>query len=155
MRILLDTNILLRLAQPISPHHASAVNAMLQLEQASVVRCLVPQVVYEFWAVATRPLDANGLEMTVPQVEQSVQQALVDYPLLRDERGIFTHWLPLVSSNDVKGKNTHDARLVAAMLRHGVTHLLTFNQPDFSRFTEITVVTPDEIVSGRVPAGLA
>jgi hypothetical protein len=92
--------------------------------------------------------------MTVPQVEQSVRQALAEYPLLRDERGIFSHWLPLLSSNDVKGKNTHDARLVAAMLRHGVTHLLTFNQPDFVRFSEITAVTPHEIVSGQVPAGL-
>jgi predicted nucleic acid-binding protein len=49
MRILLDTNILLRLAQPVSPHHAAAVDAMLQLDQAGVVRCLVPQVLYEFW----------------------------------------------------------------------------------------------------------
>ena len=69
---------------------------------------------------------------------------------MRDERGIFTHWLPLVCSYDVKGKNTHDAQLAAAMLRHGLTHILTFNPLDFARFSAITAVTPDEILSGKV-----
>ena len=42
----------------------------------------------------------------------------------------------------VIGKNAHDARLVAAMRVHGVTHLLTFNDQDFARYTGITVLTP-------------
>ena len=39
----------------------------------------------------------------------------------------------------------HDARLVAAMIVHGIPNLLTFNLPDFKRFTEITVISPEEV----------
>ena len=40
-----------------------------------------------------------------------------------------------------------DAKLVAAMLVHGLTHILTFDISDFARYSEITAVNPREIVS--------
>jgi predicted nucleic acid-binding protein len=51
----------------------------------------------------------------------------------------------------VKGKNAHDARLVAAMQRHGLTRLLTFNKPDFMRFPGINVYSPAEVLAGGIP----
>ena len=42
----------------------------------------------------------------------------------------------------VAGKNTHDARLVAAMVVHGVSSILTFNIQDFTRYAEITIFDP-------------
>lgn len=74
--------------------------------------------------------------------------ALPMFKLLLDDRGVLGHWRTLVESYRVQGKPTHDARLVAAMLRHGVNHLLTFNTSDFARYTEITAVHPDQVVSG-------
>lgn len=44
------------------------------------------------------------------------------------------------------GVNVHDARLVAAMLVHGLTDILTFNTKDFARYSEITAVHPTAIV---------
>lgn len=41
---------------------------------------------------------------------------------------------------DVRGRQVYDARLVAVMLAHGITHILTFNGNHFRRFTGITVV---------------
>ena len=38
----------------------------------------------------------------------------------------------------------HDARLAAAMLAHGLTHILTFNADDFRRYPGIVPITPDE-----------
>ncbi len=38
------------------------------------------------------------------------------------------------------GKQAHDTRLVAAMIAHEMTHILTFNTDDFKRFSEITAV---------------
>jgi len=46
------------------------------------------------------------------------------------------------------GKPSHDARLVAAMLAHGVTHILTFNDTDFRRYAGITPVVPAAIAAG-------
>lgn len=45
----------------------------------------------------------------------------------------------------MNGFRAYDARLVATMLVHGGTHVLTFNVPDFSGCVEITVVHPDDV----------
>ncbi|WP_242541132.1 hypothetical protein [Phormidium pseudopriestleyi] len=42
----------------------------------------------------------------------------------------------------VRGVNLHDARLVAGMVVHGLTHILTFNTRDFARYGEVTAVHP-------------
>jgi predicted nucleic acid-binding protein len=65
---------------------------------------------------------------------------------------VFSYWRDLVATNDVKGKNAHDARLVAAMQRHGLTDLLSFNKPDFARFTAINAFTPAEVLDGKIPS---
>jgi len=52
--------------------------------------------------------------------------------------------------NQVKGKTAHDARLVAAMVWHDLTHLLKFNAADFVRFPGIEVFTPQQILTGQV-----
>src|SRR6266852_9420521 len=63
------------------------------------------------------------------------------------EPEIFSRWERIVGLYQVTGKQAHDARIVAAMSVHGLTHLLTFNDRDFRRFTEITVVNPQDIIS--------
>lgn len=152
MRILIDTNVLLRRAQIASSQHQNAVDSVQELVAADVELCLLPQVIYEYWVAATRPIAMNGLGMTIQIVEQAVEELLRDFVLLKDERGIFDRWHSLVIAHSVLGKPAHDARLVAAMQRHGVTNVLTFNQPDFIRFTSIEVFTPAEILAGRLPS---
>jgi predicted nucleic acid-binding protein len=58
---------------------------------------------------------------------------------------IHDEWEKLVAQYDVSGKNTYDARLVAAMSVHNLTTLLTFNGVDFKRFPGITVVSPADV----------
>jgi hypothetical protein len=49
----------------------------------------------------------------------------------------------------VQGKQAHDARLVAAMQRHGPSHLLTFNTADFQRYTGLGLFAPHAIVNAN------
>jgi predicted nucleic acid-binding protein len=65
---------------------------------------------------------------------------------LPDTPDIFSEWERLVETYEVSGRQAHDARLVAAMHVHDVTHLLTFNTDDFKRFVEITAVNPKTVV---------
>jgi predicted nucleic acid-binding protein len=51
-------------------------------------------------------------------------------------------WRRLVVVHAVVGVKVHDARLVAAMHVHGVSHLLTLDEEDFNRYPGITVVHP-------------
>jgi len=150
MKFLVDTNVMVRLHDVADVQHAIAADAIERLEEQGHECCIVPQVFYEYWVVATRPADRNGLGVTVAEAASAIADWTTVFRLLLDERGIYSRWRPLVIVHEVKGKNAHDARLVAAMQRHGLTHLLTFNKPDFARFPAINVFTPKEIVSGKL-----
>lgn len=95
--------------------------------------------------VATRPASVNGLACSAGQARAELESLWEIFTLLRDERAIFQHWEALVAQYEVMGKSAHDARLVAAMMRHGVSHILTFNGADFARFSNITVISPNEV----------
>jgi predicted nucleic acid-binding protein len=153
MSILVDTNVLLRAFQVTSPEHATAIAALLALREQGSELCIVPQVIYEYWAVATRPKEANGLGMTVAEAEQAVKLLVEDFSLRLDERGIFGRWQALVTKHEVKGKNAHDARLAAAMQRHRLTQVLTFNASDFARFDGIDAISPAQVLAGRATGG--
>jgi predicted nucleic acid-binding protein len=68
MRLLVDTNLLLRLIEPEHAQHETAAEALASLDALGYLKVLLPQVVYEFWAVATRPVDVNGLGLTNTEV---------------------------------------------------------------------------------------
>lgn len=143
--VLIDTNVLLRLAEPGHAHHAQALGAIEQLGHTDPL-VIVPQNLYEFWSVATRPVDANGLGRTTAQADAEIEGLLSLFALLKDERAIFQPWRELVLTHDVKGRKSFDTRLVAAMQRHAITKILTFNDQDFTSYKHITVLKPDEIV---------
>ena len=143
--ILIDTNVLLRAAQTAHSHHAAALHALKTVRLRGYTPSIVPQIIYEYWVVATRPIDNNGLGMTTPAAETEVVRLLKQFHLLRDERAILERWQGLVLQYDVQGKTAHDARLVAAMNRHGIQHLLTFNDQHFKRFQSIEIHHPNDI----------
>lgn len=60
MRVLVDANVVLRFTEVRHEHHQLAVDAMQSLRETGRELCLVPQIHYEFWVVATRPLAQNG-----------------------------------------------------------------------------------------------
>jgi predicted nucleic acid-binding protein len=144
---LLDTNIILRIVQPQAPTHTLAVEAVAAiLEQGDNV-FITPQILIEFWAVTTRPVDVNGLGWSPDLAEAEIQQLQHQFPMLDDKPDVFLNWLQLVKQHAVQGKTVHDARLVAIMRTYGITHLLTFNVDDFQRYASITVVHPLQLVS--------
>ena len=65
--------------------------------------------------------------------------------LLEDNERIHREWRRMVILHSVSGVQVYDARLAAAMRVHGVTHLLTFNTQDFTRFSGITAVHPRDV----------
>lgn len=66
------------------------------------------------------------------------------FPIL-PELPLLILWEQLVSTYQVNGKNTHDARLVAAMIQHRLDSILTFNVRDFSRYPQIKALHPQQI----------
>ncbi|MDJ0717380.1 MAG: PIN domain-containing protein [Prochloraceae cyanobacterium] len=142
MAYLVDTNILLRSCQPDHPMYPIAVKAVETLFQQGDKLHIAPQNVVEFWNVSTRPLDKNGLGMTVEQTTAEIARLQGIIAVLPDLPSIHPQWLKLVFDYDVKGVQVHDARLVAFCLVHRLSHILTFNARDFKRYPEITAVHP-------------
>lgn len=144
-RFLLDTNVCLRLANEQATQHTLVVTAAYTLLEQGHDLVTVPQTIYEFWAVATRPLSANGLGWSTARVGQEVGTLRERFTLLPDMPEVFDRWLELVTRYGVSGKQVHDPRLVAAMGAHGVEHVLTLNTADFERYTEVRALHPSEV----------
>ncbi|MEG4808362.1 PIN domain-containing protein [Microcoleus sp. F8-D3] len=147
MPFLVDTNILLRSVDTAHPMNADAVNAVITLRDRGEQLYIVPQNLIEFWNVCTRPIQRNGLGRTATEAEAEINRLKQLFPLLLDTEAIYPEWERLVITYKVIGVNVHDARLVAAMLVHGLTHILTFNFTDFARYSEITAVNPPSLKS--------
>lgn len=148
MRVLLDTNVLLRMVEGKYADHETARAAVEALLVAGEEPVIVPQNLYEFWAVATRTRKVNGLEMPVPKVRGHVDDFRDVFPLLADDPGLPDEWLRLAARHAVAGVNSYDARLVAAMKLHGLTAILTFNGKDFRRYAGIDVLDPAAVAEG-------
>jgi predicted nucleic acid-binding protein len=142
---LVDTNLLLRSVEPSHPMYGDAVSAIATLQGRGEQLHIVPQNLIEFWNVYTRPLERNGLGHTATEAEVEVNRLKVFFSLLLDPSEIYEEWERLVVTYAVRGVNVHDARLVAAMLVHGLTHILTFNISEFARYSEITAVHPTTV----------
>jgi len=144
--ILLDTNILARTTRSHEPLSGTARTAIQTLLGRGERLIVVPQNLYEFWAVATRPAGApptgrNGLGMTPTQAGQWLRFFQRRFTLLPDREELSSLWQNLVEGHAITGFRAHDVRLVAAMQSYGITRLLTFNAADF-RGLPITIVDP-------------
>ena len=146
MSFAVDTNVLLR---SIDNRHAAqliARDGLFALRDRGETLSIFPQNLIEFWAVATRPLANNGLGWGLDRAEQELAALKSLFVVLADTDAILGEWEQLVVRHRVIGKQAHDAHLVASMLVHRVTHLLTFNDGDFKRFPEITVLNPRSLL---------
>src|SRR3989442_13543386 len=140
MALLLDTNLLLRWANLLDPERPVALAALRTLARQGQVLHTTPQNYIEFWGSAPRPLAVNGLGLTPARAGRLVQRLRPLFPLLVDPNALLDEWLRVVTAAGVSGRQVHDARLVAVMRAHGVTHILTFNVGDFTRYQGLGIV---------------
>lgn len=152
MRILVDTNVLLRLAQPLQQPNQMCRDAIEALQRQGHDLFICPQVLYELWVVATRPIENNGLGLSPERAQIELAAAQQVCRLLADDSSVFVNWHELVTSLGIKGKQAHDARIVAAMKSHSVSHLLTINSSDFKRYSSISTLLPADIANGLNPS---
>jgi len=141
-----DTNVLLRSIDEGHSAQATAQNVLLSLRKQLETLSVFPQNLIEFWAVATRPKTNNGLGWSIERTEKELRSLRSLFVVLPDTDEIFPEWQKLVVQYRVSGKQAHDARLVASMNVHNLTHLLTFNTSDFKRFTSITAIDPQSLL---------
>jgi len=148
--ILVDTNILVRVADPISTDCKATRLALKLLRGGGNLPVIARQSVYEFWAVATRPagrppMGSNGLGMSANRADQWLDYILRTLTIIDDPKDLMERWRNLVRNYNVTGMKSHDARLVAIMQGYGIADILTFNTADFKRFNGINLIDPRSV----------
>jgi len=144
VRILIDTNILLRAIQASHPLSRTARAALRALHGQKYMMFLTLQNLAEFWNVCTRPQNANGLGLSIEATDRHLSRLQRFFILLPESEQVIHHWRTLVVANGVKGVQVHDARLAAFMEAYAIPQILTFNTKDFVRFSHVEAVHPQK-----------
>jgi predicted nucleic acid-binding protein len=139
---LADTNILLRVSQRQDPNYDAIRKGLHALRTAGAALYFTSQNLAEFWNVCTRPATQNGYGLSIAETDRRAALIEATFSLLPDNAQVHTECRRLVVVHSVMGVKVHDARIVAAMLVHGITHVLTLDEHDFVRYPGITAVHP-------------
>src|SRR5277367_6960040 len=101
MSILVDTNVLLRRTQPDHEHHVAAVESVAILLGKGETLYFTLQNISEFWNVATRPIENNGLGFSIDLTLSEVEKIERVSTLLPDSPAIYPEWKRLVAKHSV------------------------------------------------------
>ena len=122
--------------------HDAAVRSVAGLIDSGEDIMLTPQIMAEFWNVATRPLEYNGFGFPHEKAREELLRIESFFSLVSESTEVYAEWKRLVTHYGVTGVKSHDARLVAAMTVYRIPRILTFNAGDFMRYKEIEIIHP-------------
>jgi|CXWL01.1.fsa_nt_gi toxin-antitoxin system PIN domain toxin len=142
-RVLVDTNVLVYSLFADSEHHAAANRLLDKAQDGELTLCLAPQVLAELYAVIT-----DSRRVTSPyEPEEAIETielflAMPGVVLLPVPHDLVLRWIELLRQHPVRRGEVFDLQLIALMLANDVQSVYTFNVTDFSRFTQISTLTP-------------
>ena len=152
MLILADTGILVRLFDAADQLHAIIDAAVSIVRSRGDTLAYAFQNAAEFWNVCTRPATARGgLGLDSVETDRRLRLVEAGFSLLSEPPTAYSIWRQLVVAHAVRGKQVHDARLIALMQAHGITHVLTLNGADFTRYPGIVAIDPANVAAPPVP----
>jgi predicted nucleic acid-binding protein len=134
---LIDSNILLRISRRDDRDYPIVAHALERLLRGDAALYYTHQNIAEFWNVWTRPVRNNGFGLTGETAAREIMKFESMMEFAADSGAIYGKWRQIVRDYAVTGVQVHDARLVAAMLIHGIPNLLTLNVADFARYDEV------------------
>jgi len=141
MKILVDTNVLVRSVERTHPLRRTARNALRHLYEQHHELYVAIQNISEFWNVCTRPVQFNGLGNSIEATSRLTSRMESFFTILPESMETFRKWRELIVTYSVKGTKVHDARLAATVVAYKLDAILTFNGDDFARFP-VTILDP-------------
>lgn len=151
MKHVIDTSIVLRYVVRTDRQRERVARFIRALLADQHELCIAMQSLFEFWVVATRPIEVNGLGYAVSEARRLVDEVRTRFTVLPDPVDLVDRWLELCTRYDVKGKPAHDARIVATVVGLGLSKLVTLNAADFARYQEIECLVPPELSEPGTP----
>lgn len=136
-RALVDTNVFLSATDQGRAEHRQAMLILNEWAARGTTLYASGQIMREYLAVATRPVEGNGLGLKQPDALANVRAFRTRTSLLAEDANVAERLLDVLDEIPCSGKQVHDANIVATMLVHGIDSLITMNVADFSRFVHI------------------
>lgn len=133
-RAVVDTNVLVAATDESRRGHRRAVEVLDDWPTVGTVLYTSGQILREYLAVATRPLDMNGMGVSSEDAIANVRSLRGRLHLLAENTKVADHLLVLLAEVPCSGKQVHDANIVATMLVHGVGAIVTADEAHFARF---------------------
>jgi predicted nucleic acid-binding protein len=90
--ILLDTNIVIHGNQPGSPHYNTITQRLIEFAENAEDLIICPQVLYELYVVATRPIAQNGLGISSDEASAKIENLIDTYTFINDPDNLFSTW---------------------------------------------------------------
>ena len=131
--VFLDTNILVYHTFSGSPLYIAANKRINEFQNSGIKLCISRQVLRESAAVLSRKDHAAG-SLSRDQLINAIEGFNANCLVLEDNSSVTDHWLQLLSTHNISGRQVYDANIAATMLCYGVKSLLTNNVIDFKRF---------------------
>ncbi len=139
-KVLVDTNILLEATDRGRRFHKQALSVFQQSADLGVDLHLGTQVVREYLVVCTRPVENNGLGMTLLEAVENIGRFRSRSTLIAETLRAGELFLNLATRFGIRGKRLHDLQLLATALAGGLDVVLTANEPDFPEVVGIRIV---------------
>jgi len=153
--VFLDTNVLL-VATDESRAHPHEANALFAAAGPGGYHlALSGQLLREYLVVATRTIQDNGLGLSVDQALGNVAAFVRRTVFYAENEAVAARLRSLCAERVLSGKRIHEANVVATLLAHGLSSLVTENTADFDGFPEIKTIGLEALAPapGGAPAG--
>ena len=139
--LFLDTNVLLAATDEGRAQHRLAQEVLVSANRHGYHLGVSGQVLREYLVVATRPLEVNGLGLSPGDALRNVDEFRRRSVLYDETEAVSDRLRQLVRDHEPRGKRIHDVSVVATMLTHGLTHLVTQNSGDFAGLPGVDILS--------------
>ncbi len=139
--LFVDTNILIYSTNNLSVWHLPAERMLDSARLQGISLIISPQIIREYISVFSR-----GIRV-IPKIKtdgllKNLDLLRTSFILVDENREVIFHLIELLREIPIIGKQIHDANIVATMMAHGVSRLLTHNTKDFERYAGLITVVP-------------
>ncbi len=144
---LVDTNVLVYAINENVKQHKAARSLIESGLNGEIPLCFTPQVFSEFYATVTNPKQVTTIlprQDAISEIEDYFLKGECD--LIYIQRSTLYKVIELLKRYPVNAQEIFDLQLVATMLSNNVTRIYSYNNKDFSQYSEIKVLNPDSVI---------
>ena len=145
--VLADTNVYLSATDRSRANHGDAWRFFQQCTAAGIHCAVTGQILREYLVVATRPVDVNGLGLSLDHALSNVSEFRGRIVYLEENEAVSRELAVLIRRHSITGKRVHDANIAAVLSVHRIPYLITANKDDFATFESLFLMTPEEAVA--------